>query len=416
MMSGQLPKTSRGVWGPVPPRVRKLVLFQSFNGLAFGYLIIYVTSFFPQIGISSVVVATVLSLEGIVVVLAGIPFAVLSDKRGRKWFLIGGNALVAPMVLVFALTKSVDLLYAAAAIGGLGEAMGLSSWNAMIADQTGLDNRDAAFSLSFVVGTAGFSLGSALPLIFPAIESRFGLGVAAVHGWTLLILGLGAFGTPLAFWALLRNYDEKRQEQGGKFTTAGMKPALKFSAINSIIGFGAGLIIPLVATWLLYKFQVLDTYSGPYLALSGLTIAFSAVASPRLSKKIGLFPAIVATMGSSTIFMFGLAYIPNVYVVGAVYLVRSALMNMNSPLMDSFLMGITPPQRRGLASMLNAVIWRLPNNASTFIGGYVLASSQFDIDALRISHLDLPWLLAAGLYVTGISLLYASFRNVKPTA
>jgi MFS family permease len=415
-MSGDSSKTSQGMWGSVPPRVRLLIVFQSLNGFAFGYFLIYVTSFFPAIGISSVVVATIISLEGIVLVLAGIPFAILSDRMGRKWFLIVGNALFAPTIIAFALSRNVDVLYAAAALGGLAESMGLSSWNAMIADQTELGNRDAAFSLSFIVGTASFSLGAALPLVFPALEAATGLGVVAIHGWTLIILGLGAFGTPLAFLTLLRNYEEKHlTEKVDRLSIGGMKQTLKFSAMNSMIGFGAGLIIPLVATWLLYKFDIPDTYSGPYLALSGLTIAFSAVASPRLSKKLGLFPAIVATAGSSTIFMFSLAFISNVYLVGAVYLVRSGLMNMNGPLMDSFLMGITPPQRRGLASMLNAVIWRLPNNASTFIGGWLLASSQFNITSFGISHLDVPWLLATAFYVTGIGLLYANFRNVKPT-
>lgn len=112
--------------------------------------------------------------------------------------------------------------------------------------------------------------------------------------------------------------------------------------------------------------------------------------------------------------MFSLAFISNVYLAGAVYLVRAGLMNMNGPLMDSFLMGITPPQRRGLASMLNAVIWRLPNNASTFIGGFILASSAFNVQSLGISHLDLPWVLATGLYLLGLGLLYGGFRNVKP--
>jgi predicted MFS family arabinose efflux permease len=79
------------------------------------------------------------------------------------------------------------------------------------------------------------------------------------------------------------------------------------------------------------------------------------------------------------------------------------------------LMGITPPNRRGLASTLNAVIWRIPNNVSTFIGGYILTYSLFDLPSVGISHLDLPWVLAAVIYVVGIVLLYVNFRNVKPT-
>jgi MFS family permease len=385
------------------------------NGLAFGYFLIYVMAFLPEIGVSPAVVGSIFAIEGITLVLAGIPFAILSDKLGRRWFVIIGNLIFAPTILVFGLTRDIGLLYAAAALGGVGEAMGLSSWNALIADETDLSNRDSAFSLSFVVGTSAFSLGSAIPIAFGYIEAATGLSAISVHSWAFLVIGVGSFGTPIALWILLRDYKENLlggKAEGLKF--GGMKQTTKFSLINSIIGLGAGLIIPLIGTWLWLKFTVPDSYSGPYLALSGITIAFSAVASPRISKRIGLFPAIVATAGSSTLFMFSLAFIPNIFLVGGIYLIRAALMNMNAPLMDSFLMGITPPQRRGLASTLNAVIWRLPNNASTFIGGFMLASSRFDIPSLGISHLDLPWLLATGLYVIGIGLLYANFRNVKP--
>jgi predicted MFS family arabinose efflux permease len=114
--------------------------------------------------------------------------------------------------------------------------------------------------------------------------------------------------------------------------------------------------------------------------------------------------------------MFSLAFIPNVYLAGGVYLIRAALMNMNSPLMDSFLMGITPPQRRGLASTLNAIIWRVPNTGSTIIGGFILGSTLYNVPYLGLSHLDLPWVLATGFYAVGIVLLFINFRHVKPNA
>jgi len=386
------------------------------NGFAFGYLLIYTMAFLPEIGFSAKVVGTIFAIEGLTLVLAGIPAAVLSDRVGRKWFVILGSLVFVPTIFIFGLTLDVNLLYAAAALGGVGEAALLSSWNAMIADQTNLSNRDSAFSLSFTVSTAAFSLGSALPLTFGSIEGATGLSALSVHSWAFLIVGAVNLSTPVALWVLLKDYAEARPErvrEGARFGI--MKQTIKFSLLNSIIGFGAGLIIPLIGTWLWLKFAVPDGISGPYLALSGLTIAFSAIASPRLSKRIGLFPAIVATAGSSTLFMASLAFIPNLLAVGGVYLVRAALMNMNAPLMDSFLMGITPPDRRGLASTINAVIWRIPNNASTFIGGYILTYGAFDVPSLGISHLDLPWVLASGLYVVGIGLLYLNFRNVKPT-
>ncbi len=405
-----------GVWVPVPPKVRLLILATVMNGFAFGYFLIYVTAFLPEIGFTGAVVGTIFAIEGFAMVIAGIPIAMLSDRYGRKQFVVLGSFVFAPTVLAFGLTLDVYLLYVAAAVAGLGEAALLASWNAMIADMTDLTNRDAAFSLSFIVSTAAFSLGSALPLAFAPIESATGMSPLAVHSWAFIVFGLASFSSPAALWLLLRNYAERppeRKTEGPRL--GGMNQALKFSVFNSIIGLGAGLIIPLMGTWLWLKFAVPDEYSGPFLALSGLTIAFSAVASPRLSKKLGLFPAIVATAGSSTAFMLSLAFVPDVYAAGGLYLVRAALMNMNSPLMDSFLMGITPPNRRGLASTINAVIWRVPNNASTIIGGYMLTYSAFNVTPLGVSHLDLPWILATALYILGIGLLYVTFRNVKPS-
>ncbi|MBI3840687.1 MAG: MFS transporter [Thaumarchaeota archaeon] len=409
-------ETKKGMWGPVPLRVKLLVLAQFPNSLAFGYLVIYLTAYFPETGIGSDVVGLIIGAEGLVLVLSGIPFALLSDRKGRKWLVIAGNAIFAPTILIFALTRNIELVFVAAMLGGLGEAMGLSSWNALLADQTDLTNRDSTFSLSFIVGGAGFGLGSALPLAFPPLESALNASAMAVHSSAFLFLGVGSFVTPALYLFLLRGYKERTPEKKeGGMKLGGLGQTLKFSVFNSFIGLGAGLIIPLMATWLLYKFAVRDTYSGPYLALAGLTIAFSAIASPWVSKKLGLFRAVITTAGSSTLFMLALAFVTNVYVAAGVYLVRAGLMNMNAPLMDSFLMGITEPKRRGLASTLNAIIWRLPNNVSTVLGGVILASPAYGVPSIGLTNLDVPWVLAAALYVLGLGLLYANFRNVKPT-
>jgi MFS family permease len=393
-----------------------LVLSQVLNGFTFGYFGIFIAAYLVQSGMSAFVVGLLLAVEGTVSVLAAIPLAMRSDRKGRKGNVILGNAILAPVVLVFGLTRNIAIFAMAAAVAGIAEAMAISSWNAMIADLTEPGrSRDSAFSLFFIAGASSSSLGAALPFAFPAIEASVGLSSAAVHVNSMILLGLANFATPVILWVLLRDYHEQPRPAQGGLRLAGMRQSLKFSVCNSIIGLGAGLIIPLVATWLLLKFGVPDSYSGPYLAISGLTIAFAAVASPRLARKLGLFPAILTTQVSSTAFMISMAFIPNVYLAGGVYLVRAALMNMNQPLMDSFLMGITPPERRGLASTLNVIIWRVPNLGSTLLGGYLLSSAAYSLPTLGLTHLDLPWVLASMLYVAGAALLFTNFRNVKPT-
>jgi predicted MFS family arabinose efflux permease len=122
-----------------------------------------------------------------------------------------------------------------------------------------------------------------------------------------------------------------------------------------------------------------------------------------MSRRFGIVRAIVINQGLSTIFMISLVFVTGPIIAAALYVVRAALMNMSSPLSDSFLMGLVPRERRGLASAINSVIWRLPNSVTTIIGGAILASGNY----------SLPFELATLFYVIAISLFYMFFRNFE---
>jgi MFS family permease len=392
--------------------VKLLILSQSLNNFTIGFFFIYLTAYLLETGaLNALQAGIVLGVETVVVIVAGIPMGVLSDRTGRKKFLILGNAIVPPAVFILGLSQDFDWLLVAGILLGVAEAAALGSWNAIIADQTDLGNRDSAFSLSFVVSNVCFSGGFALPLILPGLQSMFGVGASVLHSDILLILGTLSISVPIFLWFLFRDYHEPPRKMEEGENPGELRMLLKFSGLNGIIGLGAGLIIPLLASWLLYKFSVQDTYSGPFIALTNVTIAFAAVASPRLSKRYGLFNSILMTAGSSTLFMLSLAFIPNVFLAGGMYMIRASLMNMASPLIDSYLMSIIHPGRRGLGSAIAAIVWRLPNSVTTFVGGYILYEGLTTGDRFLY---DLPWILASVLYAVGIALLFLNFRHVKP--
>jgi MFS family permease len=374
-----------------------------FLNVAVGYILVVLAAYLPAINVSSSAVGLLMGLWGIVASIGAIPLGILSDRKGRRVILLLSSFVVAPAVIVFALTTNILYLSISVMIFGLGEAGTLATWNAIIADQTKLENRDAAFSLSFVVTTGSIAFGSLLPFFFPAVQKLTGLGSVAVHRDFLILVGVVALASPAWLRFLLRDYAETPTER--KITRGKNFPLLlKFSGINSLIGLGAGFIIPLVPTWLFLKFGTLDTYSGPLLAVSNITIALAAVVSPRLSTKYGLVRAIVLAQGFSTIFMLSLAFIPSAPIAAGLYIIRAALMNMSAPLSDSYLMGIMSAEERGLASSVNSVLWRLPNSATTIVGGIILQMGRYDI----------PFYLATGFYVASIVLFYARFRNISP--
>ncbi|MEN3053213.1 MAG: MFS transporter [Candidatus Methanosuratincola petrocarbonis] len=390
------------LWG-LPTNVLLMIVILTVNSFTFSYLSIYIAAYLPEAGVPATTIGMLLGVEGLAMAVMAIPFGILSDRRGRKRLLILGSFAPAPVFFAFALSNDPAVMVTAIALGGVFEGVYLATVNALIADQTTLGNRNVAFTLSFIMGGAGYALGTALPFFIPELASLLGVDKAAIHNGLLYLFGFVNLLVPVALYYTLRGIRETARRSAASLKGLGM--LLKFSGINSIIGLGAGFIIPLIPTWLFLKFAIPDSFSGPILAISSATIGLGAAFSPRLASKLGTVRAVVLTQGLSLAFMVALAFTGDFATAAVVYIIRTGLMNMATPLLDAYLMGIVKPDQRGFASSLNSVIWRIPNSVTTIIGGAILASGNY----------ELPFLIAGAFYVAGISLFYAVFRNVKPS-
>lgn len=391
----------------VPAQVKWLILLTSFSSIGYGYLTTAIAAYLPERGVSSGHVGLIIGVSGLAMIISAIPFGLMSDRLGRKRLLLTGLAMLPASMFICSISADPDLYLVAATISGVAEGAILSTWNAMIADQTNVDNREMAFSLSFVVNGALSGLGLALPFTFPRLMELGGWTSEQVHSWAFILLGFVTLISPLTVRHLLKDYRDRapsaRLRRGVFLKERSKKTLLRFSINNTLIGLGAGLIIPLIPTWFFLRYGIPDSYSGPLLALSSLSIGVAAIFSPRLAQRFGQVPAIVMTQGLSTVFMLAIPYAPGAIFAGAVYLVRSALMNMAGPIMDSYLMGIVDREDRGLASAINSIVWRVPNSVTTVIGGAILAAGYY----------ALPFLLASLIYMGAVTAFWFNFRNVK---
>lgn len=390
-----------GLFRTVPPRVRWLIYLLSFSNVGTGYYWVATSAYLPEIGISNVDVGLLLALNGISFIVTAIPLGLLADRIGRRKILLWGLLGVPPALLIYALTSELQWLVVASIVAGVAEGGFLTTWNALIADLTEPENRQEAFALSFVLSSFSGAVGFALPLAFPSLESALALSSHDVHSAFFVILAVAAAVTPVTIHRLLNDYQET-SFNGAKIRKGrNIRPLLKFSAYNGLIGLGAGFIIPLIPTWLLVRFGLPDSVSGPLLAVSSMTIAFASIGSAWLGRRYGLVRAIVLTQGTSTLFMVSLAFAPEAFLACGLYVVRSSLMNMAAPLSDSFLMEIISKEERGFASALNSLVWRLPHSATTIVGGLLLSAGYYDI----------PFFLAAGFYMVSIAMFYLTFRS-----
>jgi MFS family permease len=380
-----------------------LIFLSSLSSIGYGYLMVAISAYLPEVGISSADVGLLMGTSGAAMVASAIPFGLISDRYGRKWILLLGNFLLPPTMFAYALTTDMTALLAAAILAGIAEGAILSSWNALIADNTTVDNRHLAFSLSFLVQGTCTGIGFLLPFFFPFLESAFGITSAQMHEATFFVLGMITLMGPLLLWNLLRNYQDSMQSvpwDRTRFGTPSMKRLKVFSINNFLIGLGAGFIVPIIATWMFLRYGTTDQFTGPMLAITSVTIGFAAFLSTRVADRFGPVKAIAIVQLSSTVFMIAIPFMPNAVLASVMYFIRAALMNMAGPILDSFLMTIVDKEDRGLASAINSIIWRLPNSVSTIAGGFMLAAGM----------LYLPFFIATTLYVIAITAFYINFR------
>ncbi len=397
-------KLGLAVFRNVPRQVKWLIYLLSFSNVGVGYFWVATAAYLPERGLTSGDVGIILAVNGLAFIVAAIPMGIMADRMGRKRILIWGLLGTPPALLIYGITSSFEWLLLASAITGVSEGAFLTTWNALIADMTTTENRSEAFSLSFLAASLSSGVGLALPLVFPPLQGLTGLTSEGMHTAFFILLAVLTLVSPLTLHQLLKDHSETMRTGVSLRRGENLRPMLKFSALNSLIGLGAGIIIPLIPTWMFIRFGASDAITGPLMAVASMTIAFASVGSAGLARRFGMVKAIVMCQGASTVFMMALAFAPGMGPAALFYVLRSALMNMATPLSDSFLMGLITKEERGLASAINSLVWRLPNSVTTVIGGTLLAAGY---------HV-LPFAMATVCYVVSISLFYSIFRNHQP--
>ena len=393
----------------LPKQAKLLILQALLPSIAYGMFYTDISYFLTTVqGLSYSFMGIVITIMGIATFASSIPLGIAADKYGRKKTLILGNVLSGIIIAVFAFTTNPAALLVAAVFEGISEAAFSASSGALLAEHADSGNRNSVFSLYGFVSSMAFGVGSlAIPAI--VVFEFFGFSNKVSHGLlyvTFAILSLASTVVLLKVKESDRRNRPKKPEanQEAKALHRQSRSILaKYVLSSAIIAFGAGMVVPLMTAWLRLQYGIPDVVSGPILGLVSIAIGVATLTGPPIAKKLGLVKAIVVTQLASTIFMFATPLSGSYIIASSVYCVRAFLMNMASPLSQSLIMGLVDEDERGMASGVNAALWRLPNALSTFIGAFLMS----------IGLLALPFYLASILYSISIVLFWFYFRKTR---
>ncbi len=354
-------------------------------------------------GIPTELVGLFITTMGVVAVVFIVPLGIIADRFGRRMIIGLGGVFAALAILLLAFLDTLEGLLAVAAVFGLAEALYFSTWNALLADASSAETRNVVFSLSFFATAVAFAAGT---LIAVLADRAFQGGASAQGAYQpiFLLVGISILAAPVLI-LFLQLPSRSPSTSQGFLPRRSLEIIAKFFVANILIGFGAGIIIPLFSLWFLLQFGVGEAYTGPLFAVSSVVNAFAFLMAPRLAARAGMIRSVVAAQVVATILLFAMPFTVALgglalMTVSALYVARNALMNMVWPVMSSFLMGAVHPDERSAASAVTGASFRLPFAMSATLGSYLLT-----VD------LSLPFFLTTLLYALGTTAFWLFFRE-----
>jgi hypothetical protein len=178
----------------------------------------------------------------------------------------------------------------------------------------------------------------------------------------------------------------------------------KLAMLGVVDNLGAGLVSPLMSYWFFLRFGVELKSLGFTFFLSYILAAGSFLIAPTIARHIGVVKTMAVSHGMASVLNILLPLAPTFSVAAAIMIARSFLAYMDSPLRNSFVMGIVRPEERGSAAGITTLSRQVPVAVSPTLSAYLMHSFS----------LNVPMFLGGLLQLINDFSFYYLFRDVKP--
>jgi len=383
-------------------RDARLLLVSSFiGGVSYAFYFLILPFYLISAGYDATWIGITNATFGVSMTLFIIPAGMLADSFGRKRFNLAGYVIMSLGMIVVALSPSVPAIIGGAALSGFGGSLTFASSGALLAGSVSEGRLTTIFSYSYFLSTFASSLGSAAGWLPTILADLLGVSrLVSLQG----TMGIGGVVTLLGGIPLLFVHEaQSGRKREAKFRLESRGIIAKFMVVNIFIGFGAGLTIPLFPVYFWRKFGIDSGPMGTLQAVSNLVAALAFLAAPRIASWLGRVRGIVITTGISVPLLVLIPLAPSFLLSTPLFVVRQAMINMNSPLIDSLIMRLVDEKERATASGVAQLFWNLPNSFGQPVGGYM-------IDRVWV---DAPPFFTAAFYAVYATMFWFMFKNVK---
>jgi MFS family permease len=359
------------------PNARLYLLNVIITGAVMGIFRLLFNFFVLSLGYDEALLGNLITTSSFVALLAALPMGYLSDMIGRKGSLILSGALLSGSILAMAVWQTEPMFYAMNIVSGIAQSLAGVTMSPFLMENSDEKERTYLFSfgqgLQMTMASVGNWIGGYLPTWMGNAQGVTATSSIA-YGNSVFIIGVGAAVAilPLVFLKVPR-IEHSQRAIFAPFQYAAKNPLLLTKLILPMLltSLGAGLIMPFMNVFFRVVHHQPDTVIGTLFAWGSLAMGIGLLIAPPLAERTGKIQLVVITQGLSIPFLILLGFSPILWIGAATYYIRLALMNMSSPVYQTFVMEHVEPSSRATVASLTSMAWNFGWAFSPTVSGWL---------------------------------------------
>ncbi len=359
------------------PNARFYLLNVILTGLVMGGFRLIFNFYVLSLGFDEALLGNLITTSSFVALIAALPLGFLADIIGRKGSLVLSGALLSISILVMALWRTEASFYSMNVLSGIAQSLAGVTMSPFLMENSNEKERTYLFSfgqgLQMTMASVGNWVGGYLPTWMGNAKHVIATSSTA-YGNSILLIGIGAALAiiPLVFLTSPKLAHSQRAIFT-PFQYAAKNPLLLTKLILPMLltSLGAGLVMPFMNVFFRQVHHQPDPVIGTLFAWGSLAMGIGLLIAPPLAERTGKIQLVVITQAISIPFLILLGFSPIFWVGAATYYIRLALMNMSSPVYQTFIMEHVEPSARATVASLTSMAWNFGWAFSPTISGWL---------------------------------------------
>ena len=391
------------------PNARKYLISMMIYGAGFGIHRILFNFFLRSLGYDETFMGLLLTVSSMSVLIAALPMGYLADVLGRKLSLVISALVIGASILLMVTAPSVPILIITNILMGVGSSLGSVTSGPFLMENSGEIERTYLFSISSGLRMAAFSVGDWVGGFLP---TWFGdsLNVSPIsakaYAWAIGVSGILVIVSVIPRLMLKRNKIPFEQKSAfAPISYAREHPGMltKLLLPMFITSIGAGLIMPFMNIFFSNVHKQPDPVIGTMFAWGSLAMGVGLILAPAFADRYGKIKVVVYSQAISIPFLVLLGFSPLFGLSALAYFVRLTLMNMSSPVYQTFVMEQVDSESRAMVASLNSMVHSFGRAFSPVVSGWMQVNYGFGP----------PFIGTISLYILAIGMYYAFFLRGK---